>query len=75
VLVHAVLLSGRSVVDASRGLPRAKASYWRTAFRFALDEIGAIVGLTTDRPKRPPVPERYALQATVMVATVRKGAP
>jgi hypothetical protein len=40
VLVHAVLLGGRSVVDASRGLPKAKASYWRTAFRFALDEIG-----------------------------------
>jgi hypothetical protein len=41
----------------------------------ALDEIGALAGLTTDRPKRPPVPERYALQAAVMVATVRNSAP
>jgi hypothetical protein len=70
-LMQAVLLGGRSVVDASRALPTAKASYWRTAFRLALDEIAAFAGLTTTQPKRPPVPERYALQAAVMVATVR----
>jgi hypothetical protein len=74
VLVHAVLLGGRSVVDASRALPRAKASYWRTAFRLALDEIAALVGLAT-KARRPPVPERYALQAAVLVTTVRKSAP
>ena len=51
-----------------------KASYWRTAFRLALDEIAAIAGLAT-KPRRPPVPERHALQAAVMVTTVRKGAP
>jgi hypothetical protein len=43
--------------------------------RPALDEIAAIVGLATNRPSSPPVPERYALQAAVMVATVGKGAP
>jgi len=75
MLVHAVLLSGRLVVDASRALPKTKANYWRTAFRLALDEIAALVGLATGKPKRPPVPERYALQAAVMVTTVPKSAP
>jgi hypothetical protein len=75
VLVHGVLLGGRSVVDASRALPNTKANYWRTAFRLALDEIAALAGLATNRPKRPPVPERYALQAAAIVATVRKSAP
>ena len=30
------------------------------AFRLALDKIAALVGLAT-KPRRPPVPERYAL--------------
>jgi hypothetical protein len=45
------------------------------AFRLALDEIAALVGLATNKPKRPPVPERYALQAAVIVTAVRRGAP
>jgi hypothetical protein len=32
------------------------------AFRLALDEIAALVGLAT-KPRRLPVPERYGLQA------------
>jgi hypothetical protein len=48
VLVHAVLLSGRSVVDASQQLGGGKASYWRMAFRLALNEIAALVGLATE---------------------------
>ena len=56
------------MVDASRGLPRAKPAYWRMSFRLALDEIAALVGLAT-KPRRPPVPERYALEAAVMVTT------
>ena len=44
------------------------------AFRLALDEIAALVGLGT-KPWRSPVPERYALQAAVMIAMVRKDAP
>jgi hypothetical protein len=74
-LVRAVLLEGRSVISASRGLAGGKAGYWRMAFRLALDEIATLVGLATNRPKRPPVPERYALQTAMMVAAVRKGAP
>jgi hypothetical protein len=41
----------------------------------ALDEIAAIAGIATDKPKRPPVPEGYALKTAALVATVRKGAP
>jgi hypothetical protein len=44
------------------------------AFRLALDEIAELAGLAT-KPRRPPVSERCALQAAVMVAKVRKGAP
>ena len=61
------------MVGASRGLGGGKASYWRTAFRLALDEIAAHVGLAT-KARRPPVPERHALQAAGMVTTVRKSA-
>jgi hypothetical protein len=60
--------------------PRARCRAPRRAtgarrFRFLLDEIAALVGLATNRPKRPPVPEHYALQAAVMVAVVRKSSP
>jgi hypothetical protein len=68
------LLSGHSIVEASRQLGGGKGSYWRTVFRLALDEIAALVGLATNGPKRPPVPERYALETAAMVATVQKGA-
>lgn len=67
-----VQLGGRSVTDASHQGGR-KANYWRTVFRLALDKIAALVELASKPARRPPVPERYALQAAAMVATVRKG--
>jgi hypothetical protein len=69
-LMQAVLLGGRSVAGASRQGGR-KASYWCTAFRLALDEIAAIAGIATAKPKRPPVPEGCALKTAALVATVR----
>jgi hypothetical protein len=73
-LLHAVLLGGRSVASASRQLAAGDVSYWRLAFRLALDKIAALVGLAT-KPTRPALPERYALQAAVLATTVRKSAP
>jgi hypothetical protein len=73
-LLHAVLLGGRSVASASRQLAAGDVSYWRMAFRLALDKIAALVGLAT-KPTRPALPERYALQAAVLATTVRKSAP
>jgi len=73
-LVRAVLLEGRSVVDASRGLGGGKANYWRTAFRLALDEIAALAGLAT-KPRRPPVPERCAVQTAAIVTVAMKSSP
>ena len=68
-LLKAVLLGGRAVVGASRELGGGgKASYWRAAFRLALDEIAALLGLAIKPARRPPVPERHALQAAAMVA-------
>jgi hypothetical protein len=45
----------------------------RTCARLALDEIAVFAGLATN-PRRPPVPERNALQTAAMVATVGKSA-
>jgi hypothetical protein len=72
VLVHAVLLTGRSVASAARDQPgAADINYWRAAFRLALDEIAALAGLATKQPVRPALPEKCALQAAVMLATVQ----
>ena len=74
-LLQSVLLGGRAVVGASRELGGGgKASYWRAAFRLALDEIAALLGRATKPTRRPPIPERYAVQAAVMVTAVGKGA-
>jgi hypothetical protein len=72
MLVHAVLLGGRSVASATRDQPgAADINYWRAAFRLALDEIAALAGLATKQPVRPALPEKCALQAAVMLATVQ----
>jgi hypothetical protein len=74
-VLQAVLLEGTPGCRRVRQLGGGKASYWRTAFRLVLDEITELAGLAIDKPERPPVPERYALQAAVMVATVGRGRP
>jgi hypothetical protein len=69
--------SRSSMLCCSAALGRRRVAWARrgsAAFRLALDEIAALLGLAT-KPRRPPGPERYALQAAVMVTTVRKGAP
>ena len=72
VLVHAVLLGGRSIASAARQQPGGMpVKFWACAFRLALDEVAALAGLAT-KPERQPLPERCALQAAVMVASVLK---
>ena len=70
--------TARSSASASHQLAADDVGHWRMAFRLALDEIAALVGLAT-KPKRPPMPARPRADALRLVdsgdvATVRKSA-
>jgi len=70
--------AARSSASASHQLAADDVCHWRMAFRLALDEIAALVGLAT-KPKRPPMPARPRADALRLVdsgdvATVRKSA-